>query len=359
MNLAERIENVLLEGVQKSHFPGAHYAVVFDHGCVIKGYVGYRRTHPDREPLQGDEIYDVASLTKVVSTTTLVMKLIEQGQLLLDTKVSEILPLFHHETITIEHLLTHTSGLPADIPRANTLRHKDDVLQHLYTVTPIHPVGEKIVYSDIGFLLLGLVIQKITKKSLPVLAQEWIFEPLRMTDTSYHPNPSRSAPTEYRDDAVHKGLLQGRVHDEKAFAMDGIAGHAGLFSTASDLAKFIGMYLKQEDSVLRATTQREMFVARAKDVALSGYPLVRAYGFDKPTPHGSAGDLVDFEHTIVHTGFTGCNLWIDTAHGVGFVLLSNAVHPRRDQNGIQPYRTRLGNLIIQSIKEDHYETITR
>ena len=219
MNLQEQIESILQEGVSQLHFPGAHYAIVYGDGKVVSGHVGFKQTEPIVEALHGNEIYDVASLTKVISTTTLIMKLIDRKQLLFTTKVSEILPQFHHTEITIADLLTHSSGLPADIPRASTLRNKDDVLSYIYSVDVIYPRGTKIIYSDIGFILLGLIAQKITKKTLPELAKDWIFDPLDMSDTSYHPVAKRCAPTEYREDTVYQGYLQGLVHDEKSFAM--------------------------------------------------------------------------------------------------------------------------------------------
>ncbi len=348
MTLREDINKLLQSGIDAGRFPGCQYAVVYADKPKLFDALGYRQTHPVNIPVDGSEIYDVASLTKVIATTTMIMKLIERHQLSLDTPVVEILEMFHHREITIRHLLTHTSGLPADIPRANKLRNKDDVLNHIFHVDLINPVGTRIVYSDIGFILLGLVIQKITKKPLFVLAKEMIFEPLGMSDTGYQPKKDRCAPTEHRDDDVYTGFLQGLVHDEKAFALQGNAGHAGLFSTARDIAKFIRMFLVGDETVLKKETQDLLFPARAHDTNKNNYPLVRAYGWDKPTPGGTAGDLVDPDETIVHTGFTGCNMWIDRAHGVGFVMLSNAVHPKRENNRIIPYRKQIGTLILSA-----------
>lgn len=355
MSVQRAIESLLQEGVNQEHFPGAHYHIVYRDRPSIHGYVGYVRTHPKKEELTGSEIYDVASLTKVISTTTIIMKLIEQHQCSLQAKVVEFLPNFKHRDITIYHLLTHTSGLPADIPRANTLQNKDDVLSHIFEVDLIHPVGTKIVYSDIGFIILGLIIQKITKKVLYIVAEELIFQPLQMHHTSYHPTPSQCAPTELREDHVFNGYLQGLVHDEKSFALGGNAGHAGLFSTTADIARFIDMFLQEDETVLSKRTMDDLFVARAFDTNPNGYPLIRALGWDKPTPGGTSGDYTDLEQTIVHTGFTGCNMWIDRAHGVGFVMLSNAVHPKRNRNGIIPYRKQIANLIMKDKEEHEYE----
>ena len=155
-----------------------------------------------------------------------------------------------------------------------------------------------------------------------------------------------NCPTEVRDDSVYKGLLQGIVHDEKAFALNGISGHAGLFSTASDISKFILSFINNDEVVLKKATVDELFKLREKDINKNNKSLVRALGWDKPTLGGTAGDNVSIDHTIIHTGFTGCNMWIEREHGIGFVMLSNAVHPRRENNSIVKYRNKISNMII-------------
>lgn len=341
--ILKEIKKVLEEGVSKKHFPGAHFSVIYKNKKPLIDYVGYKSTYPNLEPLKGDEIYDIASLTKVVSTTTLIMKLIEDNKLKLDTKISDILTWFHIKDITVYDLLTHTSGLPADIARAYTLKDKEDVLFNIKGVKIIYKKHTHICYSDIGFILLGLMIEEITKKSLNENGQEYIFNPLGMKDTSYYPNKIRCAPTEKRDDEVYQGILQGKVHDEKAFAL-GEAGHAGLFSTVYDLSLFIKAIL-EDHFVLKKETLDLLFKVREAQLSLKGSPLKRALGWDKPTKGSSAGDFVDFEETILHTGFTGCNMFIDRKNQIGFVLLSNAVHPKRELNKIIGYRNQLSNMI--------------
>lgn len=342
----KEIKALLQSGVDKSHFPGASYAIVYKDGTIKLDYVGYKQTSPTKDLNVGNEIYDCASLTKVISTTTMIMKLIEEKKLSLKTHVFEILPKFLHKDITIYHLLTHTSGLPADIPKAKTLRNKEDVLNKIYQFELINKIGENIVYSDIGFILLGLMIETITKKQLNEFAEEVIFKPLKMTDTSYRPDIKRCAPTEYRNDDVYQGLLQGLVHDEKSFALKGLSGHAGLFSTPRDISKFILSILNNDEVVLKKETVDSLFVERVRDRNKNNTQLIRTLGWQKRTAGSTSGDNTSFENTILHTGFTGCNLWIDKEHEVGFVLLSNAVHPKREQNGIQKYRNKIGNIII-------------
>ncbi len=343
------IKDVLEEGVSLKHFPGAHFSIVYKAKKALSSYVGYMQTYPELKPLKGNEIYDIASLTKVVSTTTLVMKLIEDNLLSLDTCVSDILDWFHIKDICVYDLLTHTSGLPADISRANTLKDKTDVINRIKSVKIIYEKGSRICYSDIGFILLGLMIEKITHKSLNENGQELIFKPLGMNDTSYLPDIDRCAPTELRDDAVYQGLLKGRVHDEKAFAL-GQAGHAGLFSTTHDLAIFIKAIL-EDKFVLKKETLNMIFKVREEKLSLKDTPLKRALGWDKPTQGSSAGDYVDFDQSILHTGFTGCNMFIDRKNEIGFVMLSNAVHPKRELNHIIRYRNQIANLIYRKVEE--------
>ncbi len=350
--ILNEIKKMLEEGVSKEHFPGAHFGYVIKHQKPLSDYVGYKQIYPSKIELKGDEIYDVASLTKVVSTTTLVMKLIEENKLSLETKINEVIDWYPIEDTTVYDLLTHSSGLPADIPRANTLRNKNDVENKIKSVKLKVNKGEHIIYSDIGFILLGLMIEKITQKTLHEYSQEIIFKPLGMKDTSYQPNGYRCAPTELREDDVYHGLLKGLVHDEKAFALGG-AGHAGLFSTVNDLNLFMKAIL-EDQFVLKKETIDLLFKVQKELPSINGNILKRALGWDKPTEGGSSSDLSDFEQTILHTGFTGCNMFIDRKHELGFVMLSNAVHPKRTLNQIIGYRKHIAKklLIYREENED-------
>lgn len=342
----EDIKELLQSGVLNKHFPGATYCVVHKNGDIYCDKVGYKSLYPTKIPLVNDTIYDIASLSKVISTTTCIMKLIEDEKLSLEDKVSHILSRFKHSDITIYHLLTHTSGLQADIENASALRNEEEVFNKIYNYELINNVGEKIVYSDIGFILLGKIIEVITDKSLDQYAEETIFKPLGMKDTSYFPKKELCAPTELREDNVFSGYLQGLVHDEKSFALNGISGHAGLFSTSKDIAKFI-LAILNEEFVLNKHLTNELFKIREECIGPSNNLLVRALGWEKPTRGGTAGDYVDRDNTILHTGFTGCNMFIERKKGIGFVLLSNGVHPKRERNKIGSYRNEIGNMIIK------------
>ncbi len=341
----KEIDSILNKAIDEGSFPGASYAIVNESGFIDFSTLGYFRLLPEKEMNRDDVIYDVASLTKVISTTTLVMKLIELEKLSLDTYVKDVLPQFRHQEIKVYHLMTHTSGLPADLRRANTLKSRDEVIEKTFEADLINPVGERIVYSDIGYIILGLIVEKLSSKKISEYADEVIFRPLGMKDTSYHPDKKRTAPTEYRDDLVYKGFLQGDVHDEKSFAMGGEAGHAGLFSTTKDIGLFMIALLKNE-FVLNTETIDLLFLPRERRIAEDGSETVRSLGWDKPTSRSSAGSLVDFDETILHTGFTGCNMFIDRKHKIGFVMLSNDVHPSRLTRSILKLRHDISNLAL-------------
>jgi len=347
--MMDRIRSYLEKGISEKRYPGVQYAIVTPDDIFSDAF-GYKRLLPYQETIKGDELYDVASLTKVIVTTTLVMKLIEEKRITLGTKLVDVLSRFHHPEISVFDLLTHSSGLPADIPKANRLKHRSEVLDYVFQVEPIYEKGTHVVYSDIGFILLGLMVEFIFGKSLQQIAKEIIFDPLRMHDTGYLPDKDRCVPTECRKDDVYNGFLQGDVHDEKAFAMGGISGHAGLFSTAKDIGKFIQAILNNR-FILNQNTINMMFIPRVSKLSLHGTLTIRALGWDKPTEGCSAGDGVDFEETILHTGFTGCNLWIDRKHQIGFVLLSNDVHPTRETKGILSTRSAIGNILLAKEEE--------
>jgi len=349
------LNNIINDAIERECFPGANYCLVADK--VYFGSLGKKSLFPNVEDNGLDTIYDLASVSKVLSTTTSVMLLLEEGKLRLYDPVSRYLPDFRHKEILIWDLLTHTSGLQADILHAPKLKSREEALEKIYGCDPIYEKNTKIVYSDVGFILLGFIIEAISGITLAEFAKKNIFEPLEMVDTSYNPvDKDRCAPTEERRDEIFDGYLKGYVHDEKAYILGGVAGHAGVFSTVNDLSNFIKMILNDglfnNKQFFSKPTIDLLFT---KQVELkSGISLdtnTRGLGWILQGSYSSASDLAS-PNTILHTGFTGTNIFIDRTNKIGFALLTNRVHPTRNNNKLIAVRPKIGNYIMSHFKGD-------
>lgn len=327
--MINKIKDILQIGVNKGDFPGGQFCLIED-GKIQCSFVGYKVLYPKKEVTSKDTVYDVASLSKVVSTNTIIFKLIEEGKLTLTTKVSDILPRYRHQT-TIEELLLHTSGLRPLISNNDKVKTKEDLINQIYAEELMYEPYTKIGYSDTGFMLLAFIAETLYAKSLDEIAEEVFIKPLNMTQTTYKPKKDITATTEY--DQSLDAYVNGFVHDERARLLNGLSGHAGLFSTASDLAKFMYSFLYDEKTV--SNTNKELIYNKTyENVSLKDNMIKRSYGFDKYLN----------DNLISHTGFTGCNMWIDKFNKRAFVLLTNAVHPKRELNKIFSYRKEIYDL---------------
>ena len=344
------LNNLIKKALEEETFPGVNYCLITDKD-EIYGCFGKKANYPEVEENDIETLYDMASCSKVISTATSIMMLLEQGKLRLYDSVKKYIPRFRYEKITIWDLLTHSSGLPADIIRASRLQSREEALDKIFDALLIYETNTKIVYSDLGFILLGLIVEKISGMGLDEFAEKNIFIPLEMTSTGYNPQDvQRCAPTEERKDAVYNGILRGKVHDEKAYILGGVAGHAGLFSCVKDISHFIKMILNdgvyKGKQILSKATIDLLFtpqVAMKNGVSLDDD--TRGLGWIVRGTVCSAGDLAS-PQTILHTGFTGTNIFIDRINRVGFSMLSNRVHPTRENVKIIPFRGMLGNYII-------------
>ena len=282
--------------------------------------------------MTSDTVFDLASLTKPIVTALAILLLMEDGKLDVTDRLAKHLPGFGRketDAITLAQLLTHTSGFIADNPLADYRAGPEDAWNRLYALNPVHPPGSKFVYSDVGFLLLGKVVETVSKQPLDTFASKRIFEPLGMTETGYRPQGElkrRAAPTEKRDGR----WLVGEVHDPRAARLGGVAGHAGLFSTADDLAILARMLLNdgkhRGQPFLRPAAVRLMTAPR--DVPGPSGPLLRTYGWDMATSYSAnRGDGFPKGVSYGHTGFTGTSLWLDPRSRTAVIFLSNRVHP--------------------------------
>ena len=325
--------------IARHELPGAVVLVGRGDTVVYHRAFGQRAVAPAAEAMTEDTIFDLASLTKVVATTTSVMQLVEQGRIRLRDPVAQFIPEFaaHGKSgVTISHLLTHTSGLAPDLPLEVDFSGADEAVRRASDLTPSASPGDRFVYSDINFFLLGDIVRRVSGERLDRYAKTHVFDPLGMKDTTFLPAENlraRIAPTERcrptawpcSDPAAP--FLRGIVHDPTARRMDGVAGHAGLFSTAADLSRFCRMLLNggaldgvrilSPATVARMTTPSTP--ATMKDVRGLGWDIDSTYSSNRGElfPIGSFG----------HTGFTGTSLWLDPSSGGYVVFLSNRVHP--------------------------------
>jgi beta-N-acetylhexosaminidase len=349
--------DIIEKAIADKTFPGATLAVGY-RGEVSVHAFGKLSYDAKATATNLNTMYDIASLTKVVATTTLVAKLAEGDfavPLDLDAKVERYLPEWAsgpqpewRHKVTVRHLLTHTSGLPAFKEYWRTSKGRADTLSRIFAEPLEYEPGTKEVYSDLGIILMAEIIERLTGRTLDDLAKAFIFSPLGMKDTMYRP-PRKLwpaiAPTEIDDNLRHR-LVQGEVHDENAFAIGGVSGHAGVFSTAPGLAAFCQMLLNGGVYAHQRILRRVTIAQFTAPQQLSGG--TRTLGWAVPTEGGSSGHYFS-AHSFGHTGFTGTSIWIDPDRQLFVVLLTNRVHPTRENIKIQQVRPALHDAVMQAL----------
>ena len=320
------VDSIVQEAIRDNQIPGAVVLVWHDGEVVYRKAFGHRALEPRREPMTLDTIFDIASLTKVVATTPAVMQLVDQGKLRLNDPVAKYIPEFAQngkEDVTVRELLTHFSGLQEDLDRSSPWQGRETALRMAYAEKPIFPPGSRFHYSDINFLVLGALVERVSDMPLDQYCEKHIFAPLQMAHTRFLPPSSwrpKIAPTQYDED---NRMLRGVVHDPTARRMGGVAGHAGAFSTADDLLKF-SLALLNGSKVLPPLLTEKMTTPQQPPTA----QVLRGLGWDIDSPYSTTrGDLLPVG-SFGHTGFTGTSLWIDPSTRTCIIILSNAVHPR-------------------------------
>ncbi|MBS1849811.1 MAG: DUF1343 domain-containing protein [Acidobacteria bacterium] len=320
------LDSIVRQAIEDNQVPGAVLLVWHNGQTVYRKAFGHRSLEPRRELMTVDTIFDIASLTKVVATTTAVMQLVGQGKIRLNDPVVKYLPEFGQngkDDITVRMLFTHHSGLREDVDLSQPWQGKDTALRLAYAETPINPPGSRFLYSDVNFIVLGTLVERVSGEPLDVYCAKHIFVPLGMAHTRFLPPAAwrpRMAPTQY--DEQNK-MLRGMVHDPTARRMGGVAGHAGLFSTVDDLSKFAQALLRG-GPVLGPLLVEKMSTPQQPPTS----NVLRGLGWDIDTPFSSnRGDLLPVG-SFGHTGFTGTSLWIDPTTNTFIVLLANGVHPR-------------------------------
>ena len=340
------LDPILEQSVAAGDIPGAVLLVGHNGRIIYRKAYGSRALEPVREPMTVDTIFDLASLTKCIATTTSIMKLVEEGRVRLNDPVAAYLPEFAQngkQDITIRELLTHYSGLAPDLDLQTPWNGRDSAFAMAMAQPPANPPGSQFVYSDINFEVLGFVVEKVSGEPLNDFADRHIFIPLTMKHTRFLPPDEwlpRIAPTQYDEQGK---MLRGVVHDPTARRMGGVAGHAGLFSTADDLSRF-AQGLLSGFKVLSPAIIEKMSTPQQPPNAAS----VRGLGWDIDSPFSSnRGELLPVG-SFGHTGFTGTSLWIDPVTDTYIILLTNAVHPRGGKSVVS-LRSRVATAVARSL----------
>ena len=328
-SLGANIRSILWDSVQDRIFPGAVAAVI---SSTDEMYIpfGCETYDPTACPMSEGSIFDVASLTKIVATTTAVMQLVERNKLALHDRACKFFPLLRQtpkDQITIHQLLAHTAGFPGGEPLSRRHKSRDQILDAICVIDLSYPPGTGRIYDDLGYILLGAIVELITGLPLDRYCENEIFEPLGMRETMFVPPTAlsgRIVPTEI--DADRGGLIRGIAHDERAYLMGGVAGHAGIFTTARDLGRFcramMGCHRGVSAKILSPAIVRLMWSRQWQD-GDGEYGL----GWDRLRPSYMNG--IDDGDAVGHTGFTGVSLVISPKRDLAMILLSNRVHPTR------------------------------
>lgn len=335
----DRAKEYIKSVVDKGLIPGAQFGIIGEEDML--SYYGYSQIYPEKIALKQETLYDLASLSKVVSTNTLILKLIEEGYFDLNTKLKDILTDFPYEEVDIKGLLTHTSGMVGDDKAYKSCKNKQEMYEFIKKLPLVYPAGTKVEYSDFAFICLGFVIEHF-KGNLKEYANESIFKPLGMDHTKYQPDQSDDCVT--TEITEERGVIKGVCHDGKGYRLDGISGNAGVFSNVSDLAKFVHMILNYGEyngnRILKTET-----INLLKNCYTEGLNNRRTLGWIVKDDSNAYGDYAS-DVCLFHTGFTGTSIYIDFVRNMGIILLTNRVHPSRDNDNIKEIRNNLHNIIL-------------
>ena len=349
----DRAKEVLDQHVSSETTPGAVGLVLRGGVVAAKWAVGRHSYDPYSPEVREEDVYDLASVTKVVATTAICMLLEEAGRLDLDEPVADKIKEFRgeeREKVTPRQLLAHCGGLAAHAELYRSCYSADAVQEAVCRIPLAYEPGTQDVYSDLGFILLGALLERVSGQRLGRLARQYVFDPLGMADTTYRPGRElhyRIPPTEY-DTTVRGRLIHGEVHDENAWAMRGVAPHAGLFGTADDMRRFLQTFLnggRMEGRRVFPKDKINAYTARANLVPGS----TRALGWDTVSEEGSTTGMHFSPRSYGSLGFTGTSIWADPKRDIGVILLTNRIHPSRENMGIKRLRPEFHNAVAKAL----------
>lgn len=348
--MAGKIDSIVQDGIEKRAFPGCQ-VLAMQNGKILFRKAYGRQTYDANSPkVDMNTMYDIASVSKMVSTTLALMKLVETGKVKLDDPLSRYLPYLKRtdkESITIRQAMSHMARLKAFDSYWMTAKDGDDPKESVIKQIVATPLLAKTeyVYSDLGFILLGELVQQVSGQRLDIFVKRHFYEPMGLCHTLYNPlehgiDSNSIAPTEL-DKVYRNRLLRGVVHDQNAYALGGVSGHAGVFSTADDLAKILQMLLNGGELDGRRYLKKET-IERFNQRYYSNQGCRRGLGFDKPLLHGTGGSACDeaTKQSYGHTGFTGTMVWVDPEYDMIYVFLSNRVYPNSSPNRLAQMNIR-------------------
>lgn len=363
------LDDLLLQAIHEGIFPGAVYGVGKE-GRFVSGAVGNHRYDPDSPPMSFDTVWDLASVSKVIATTSATLLMVQDGKLDIEKPVASVIPEFGvngKEKVTFRNLLVHDSGLIAFRPYHKTYTRADDVLKAIYAEKLTYETGSKSIYSDLSMILMAEAIHRLSGMSLDTFLRKRVFEPLGMKHTGYF----RLAQPTFTSDVVRKScaptekteewrknlrlvrygqegvaemfgrdpeFIQGEVHDPTATVLDGVAGHAGLFSTIGDLGRYMTNFIADKPKLFDPEL-RNTFI-RKQDAKSS-----RGLGWDTKSPEGSSAGHRFGPKSFGHTGYTGTSIWCDPETGLFSILLTNRVHPTSENTRIIGFRPIFHDLV--------------
>src|SRR5579872_6039814 len=341
------VDSIVQEAIRDDQIPGAVVLIGHEGQVIYRKTFGDRALEPRREPMSVDTIFDVASLTKVVATSIAVTQLVQKGEVRVNEPVAKYIPEFAEngkDEITVRELLTHHSGLPKDLDLSQPWEGRETALRMAYSAKPVSAPGSQFLYSDVNFIVLGALVERVSGTSLDEYCRKNIFLPLSMTHTRFLPPPAWSpkiAPTQVDE---HDKMLRGVVHDPTARRMGGVAGHAGVFSTADDLSKF-AQALLTGSTILSPLMVEKMTTPQQPPTST----VLRGFAWDIDSPFSSnRGDLLPVG-SFGHTGFTGTSLWIDPTTQTYIIILTNAVHPR-GQGSAVALRSKIATAVAANLQ---------
>lgn len=334
------------DAVNKGFFPGAQVVIGHKDEIYVSECFGNRCVYPEVLPLNRNTLFDMASLTKIMATTMVFVKLLEKGLISVYDKVSDFIEVFKGEDkdeVRILNLLTHTAGFAPFKPLYNLCGNYEGSIRYICESELEYNPGTRVIYSDFSYIILAYILEKIGDERLDKLSKKYVFEPLGMNNTCFNPKDENIAATEI-DHKTNKPLI-GVVHDENARFLDGISGHAGLFSNMEDVSRFANMLINRGKGFMSSPTFEAMVRNYTK-----GLNENRGIGWCiKGNELSSGGDIIS-PTAFGHTGFTGTSLWIDIENNIYAALLTNRVHPTRDNVSIIRFRRLFHNVVLSAVE---------